>query len=152
MSHVEGDCHSSCTDSSESDSGSETDEQMYYIGVHRVGKGVKPIMADVEIENTSLKMEVDTGCGVSIVSKSFFDKKLKNKVNTERTEIRLKTFTGEVIPVVGKCQVNVTYQGKTERLPLIIVKNEGPALFGRDWLMKIPLRWEEIKSQTSCSL
>ena len=25
------------------------------------------------------------------------------------------------------------------------MKNEGPALFGRDWLMKIPLRWEEIK-------
>ena len=41
--------------------------------------------------------------------------------------------------------MNVTYQGKTERLPLIIVKNEGPALFGRDWLMKLPLRWEEIK-------
>ena len=110
VSHVEGDesnSHSSCTDSS--DSGSESDEQMYYIGVHEVGKGVKPIMADVEIENTSLQMEVDTGCGVSIVSKSFFDRELKKKVNAERTDIRLKTFTGEVIPVIGKCQVNVTY-------------------------------------------
>ena len=144
VSHVEGNESNSHSSSESSDTEPHTDDQMYYIGVHRVGKGVKPIMADVEIENTSIQMEVDTGCGVSIVSKSFYDRELKEKVGIEKTDIKLKTFTGEVIPVVGKCRVHVTCQGRTEKLPLIVVKNKGPALLGRDWLMKIPLRWEEM--------
>ena len=105
---------------------------------------MKPIMVDVEIEDTTLSMEVDTGCGVSIVSQSVYEKNFKQKVKVDKCDIKLKTFTRQTIPVMGKCMVNVNYHGKKERLPLIIVKNEGPTLLGRDWLWEIPLRWKEI--------
>ncbi|XP_030850652.1 uncharacterized protein K02A2.6-like [Strongylocentrotus purpuratus] len=143
VSHVEGDqSESGSVECSESNT--DDDDNVYYIGVHKVGKGVKPIMVDVEIEDTTLSMELDTGCGVSIVSQSVYEKNFKQKVKVDKCDIKLKTFTRQTIPVMGKCMVNVNYHGKKERLPLIIVKNEGPTLLGRDWLWEIPLRWKEI--------
>ena len=36
--------------------------------------------------------------------------------------------------MLGKVGVNVSFQGKTAKLDLIVVSNEGPTLLGRDWL------------------
>ena len=41
--------------------------------------------------------------------------------------------------------VNVEYNGQQQNLPLFVVKNGGPALFGRQWLDKIKLDWKSIK-------
>ena len=40
--------------------------------------------------------------------------------------------------------MNVTCQGTTYTLPLLVVKEDSPALIGRNWLTKIQLDWRNI--------
>ena len=58
----------------------------------------------------------------------------------------MKTLTGSKIPVEGVCYVDVEVQGqKLCGVPLYVVQGDGPALFGRDWLQKVKLNWQELK-------
>ena len=50
----------------------------------------------------------------------------------------------EPIPVTGSIQVNVMYKDQSAKLPMVIVKGEGPTLFGGNWLTEIALDWKEI--------
>ena len=60
---------------------------------------------------------------------------------------RLKTYTGDEIPVLGECQSAVRYKGRTPvMLRMIVVKGDGPSLLGRDWLKHLKLDWSEIFS------
>ena len=36
--------------------------------------------------------------------------------------------------VLGEATVQVSYQNQEKKLPLIIIADEGPRLFGRNWL------------------
>ena len=45
--------------------------------------------------------------------------------------------------MVGKVDVEVQYQGQQAKLPLIVVE-DGPSLFGRNWLSAICLDWKLI--------
>lgn len=61
------------------------------------------------------------------------------------TKAILKTYTGDIIPVVGSCEVEVEYKGNNPvTLEGIIVKGSLPNLLGRDWLKEIKLNWSEI--------
>ena len=57
---------------------------------------------------------------------------------------KLRTYAGEEIEMVGKIIVTVSYKNVEKEMPPIIVKGDGPSLFGRDWLLHIPLDWKEI--------
>ena len=57
---------------------------------------------------------------------------------------KLRTYAGEEIEVVGNIIVTVSYKNVEKEMPPIIVKGDGPSLFGRDWLLHIPLDWKEF--------
>ena len=40
--------------------------------------------------------------------------------------------------------VSVCYGDQQVTLPLVVIKGNGPSLFGRNWLEKIKLNWPEI--------
>ena len=42
--------------------------------------------------------------------------------------------------------VTVQLNGQEEKLDLLVVPCDGPRLFGRDWLSKLRVNWEEVKS------
>ena len=46
--------------------------------------------------------------------------------------------------MLGKLDVEVMYGNQRETLPLIVVKGNGPILFGRDWLAYLKLDWKAI--------
>ena len=50
---------------------------------------------------------------------------------------------------MGQMKVEVTYGAQRVKLPLILVSDDGPSLFGRDWIIKIQLNWKEIYTVTS---
>eukprot|EP00731_Ephydatia_muelleri_P012303 Em0006g1197a len=61
-----------------------------------------------------------------------------------KTSVLLRTYTGEQLTLVGQVSVNVSYGGKCHRLPLLIVRGNGPSLLGRDWVSVLALKLEEL--------
>ena len=63
----------------------------------------------------------------------------------EASNIRLRSYSNEPIPVVGSVQMKVAYEGQT-------VKGGGPPLLSRNWLQTICLNWTKIHSVLSTGI
>lgn len=130
---------------SESDPGSSS-ESLSCLDLHNVTeKDRKIIWINTEVSGVDLRMELDTGSALSVISEADY-KRLFPKIKLQKTSIMLKTYTGEKVSPKGKMEVDVTYNGKTQQLELYVLKNGGPALFGREWLRRIQLDWNTIKA------
>ena len=108
------------------------------------------IMVPVKVNGVSFSMELDTGASVSIMSEEAWRRRFP-KVPLEASQIKLKTYTIEALKIIGQALVEATYQDQTSKLPLQILKGNGPDLFGRNWLKNIKLNWGSIK-KISCDL
>ena len=91
---------------------------------------------DVSINGIHVDMELDTGASLSILSeKTYQDIAQQTDISPlEESQVTLKTYTGEVIIVLGITKVNARYDTQEQRLCIHVVKGEGPDLMGRDWL------------------
>jgi hypothetical protein len=99
------------------------------------------------MDTTSVSMQVDTGAAVSIIPASLYKKSLQ-MYSLRNTDIKLKSYTGDQIPIVGKLEVPVTYGEQHYMLPVVVAEGDSPALMGRDWLSKLKLNWSTIFSVT----
>ncbi len=106
----------------------------------------RPLEITVLLNEVETQMEVDTGATLSVMSegtyKSLWASNVRPQLNP--TGVRLTTYTGEKIQVLGQISVHVIYHTQKHRLTLQIVPTDGPTLLGRDWLEKIQLDWHEI--------
>ena len=48
--------------------------------------------------------------------------------------VRLKTYSGSPLTVLGQLQVKGKYQDQTANSPIFVIAGDGPSLLGRDWL------------------
>ena len=111
-----------------------------------------PIQVKVGVDDCLIKMEVDTGASVSLMSETLFTELWPGR-SLESTGVRLQSYSREPIPVVGCCYVNLAYNGQTApQMPLIVVRGSGPSLLGRDWLSHIRLDWSQIHHFHTVSL
>ncbi len=97
------------------------------------------------IEGVDLKMELDTGSALSIISYKDY-KDHFNKLKLKRTSVILKTYSGEKIAPIGKLKVRVKCENKRRVLDLYVLKKGGVPLFGHEWLRSIRLNWQSIKA------
>ena len=67
------------------------------------------IWVDLDVDGKPLKMELDTGSAVSIISFDLYQQKF-NRLPLHKTGLSLKTYTGENIMPVGVLKVPVDYQ------------------------------------------
>ena len=93
-------------------------------------------------------MELDTGSAVTLMASDDFRKRFGN-VKLNPADSVLRTYSGDIIEQEGTVLVTVSYNGQLKKLKLCIVKGDGPALFGRDWLSHIKLDWDKIVSVKS---
>ena len=111
-----------------------------------------PITISLTLNGFPATMELDTGASYSVMGESIFRSIMGDSVTIEDcSDISLRTYMGEVLPLVGKVTVSVAYKSQVVSLPLLIVKGEGAALFGRNWLEHIRLDWSAIHSLSSNS-
>ena len=98
------------------------------------GNQVKPLVASLTVEGAELRMEVDTGASLSLISEATYRKLWpKDKApQMESTQIKLRTYTGEELEVLGTINVDVTFKEQLQNLRLVIVAGEGPSLMGRE--------------------
>ena len=105
-----------------------------------------PLLVTVKVEGKySLQMEVDTGASVSLISEATFKKLWTDKTpKLGPTNVTLRSYSGEVIKVLGELNVTVEYGDQEMRLSLLVVTGKGPSLLGRDWLKQLKLKRGEL--------
>jgi hypothetical protein len=101
------------------------------------------IVISPTLDGKPVTMELDTGSAVTLISNRKF-KSLFGNVPLSAPDSTLKTYSGEIIEQVGSRVVTVSYNSQTKKLPIIVVKKDGPSLFGRDWLQHIKVDWNSI--------
>ncbi|CAH3156148.1 unnamed protein product, partial [Pocillopora meandrina] len=94
------------------------------------------IWVDLDVDGKPLKMELDTCMAVSIILFDLYQQKF-NRLILHNTGPSLKTCSRENIMPVGVLNVPVPVPVPLPLLDLYVVKNNGPALLGRDWLYQV---------------
>ena len=61
---------------------------------------------------------------------------------------KLRTYTDELIPVLGIATINVNYHNQCKVLELLVTAGARPTLIDRDWLHDLKL-WEQQKLMTN---
>ena len=96
-------------------------------------KGSPSYQVTLEMSGQPISMEIDTGASLSLISESTY----KSRWPTKRllpTMAKLRTYSGETLPVLGTMQVQVCHNHQLVDLSLVVVRGDGPSLLGRDWL------------------
>ena len=93
------------------------------------------ITSTVKINDTLCKFQIDTGAAVSIISETAFKQLWRREKRPELQEsnIRLKSFTGELIKVLGKIDVMIDHK----RINIYIVPGQVPNIAGRDMISRL---------------
>ena len=118
---------------------------MASLEVNNINHGVvgDVIWVKPKVNGHTLKMELDTGSAISTLPLETYKETFPNTPLVDTTAI-LKTYSGEKVTPEGKILVRVEHNNQVKDLTLYVVKTQGPALFGRDWLHQIQLDWERI--------
>lgn len=139
---------------SEEEFKSDEDENSSYNIINTVSEvnflGSYKFLVVVEINKIPIKMEIDTGAALSTISKNNF---LLNwsKVLLKTTNVKLQTYTGEIIVPYGVIRVQVCYNGKNIQKDLYIIDKNGDSILGRDWIRELPFDWTKINQIESFS-
>ena len=82
-------------------------------------------------------MELDTGAAMTIMSEKQY-RELFPDVALRKSEVLLKTYSGERLPIVGDSVVKVLHNHQFQELVLTVVAGEEPRLLlGKDWLKRL---------------
>ena len=91
-----------------------------------------------KINEISITMELDAGAGVNLISEKTWANKL-NRPDLQHSPSGLQSYPNKPLDVMGSCTVKVKIHGKTNMLPLVVVRGDGISLLGRNWLEKMKL-------------
>ena len=102
------------------------------------------IKVRLEIQRVKMTMELDTGASVSIISSRVYRENFP-EIPLQKSDTTLRAYTGEPIKVLGMFNAEVKCEEQQYSLPLLVEDDDGPSLFGRNWLSSITLDWKSIK-------
>ena len=76
------------------------------------------------VNNVDLKMELDTGTSVSIISEATYNHHWPQgqAPALRESHVKLKTYSGEQVAVKGVVDVTVQYNDQTEQLQLMVAR------------------------------
>ena len=117
-------------------------------------KEADPYLVTVTVDGAILQMEIDTGSALTLISQATFSKLWPEgqSPRLEGTTVRLKTYSGEELEVLGRVVVRVRCGGQVvEDMGLVVVGGGGPSLLGRDWLGRLRLDWREVRKLRATS-
>lgn len=114
-----------------------------------VAEGKEPYCVVIDLHGISTSMEVDTGAAATIISKETFKEinqghSAKKKLEMKPAHVKLRTYTGELVKVLGTVDVVLKYEGQKNQLSTLVVEGSGPSFLGRDWLKEVKLDWKKL--------
>ena len=102
----------------------------------------KPFIQPVLVGQMAINMEIDTGCPVTLLPDSLWKKLGSSKLQS--STLRLRTYTGGKLIILGEFTTPVTINGSTKPMLVMVVEGEGSALLGRNWLLQTQLDWQKV--------
>ena len=103
----------------------------------------EPYVLDITLNNVPVKMELDTGAAVSVISETTYNR-IRGKSPLQPADIRLRTYTGDQIRVLGSAKVQVRYDKIEVCLSVHGVQGSGPNLLGKDWMEPLQVNLKTI--------
>ncbi|XP_062557872.1 uncharacterized protein K02A2.6-like [Armigeres subalbatus] len=102
--------------------------------VASINKINNPCLVQVEIDGKCLKMEVDCGASVSVISKRQYLSKFENPLR--KYSEPLMVVNGNKLKIEGEAMVSVNFNGKEKLMQLLVLDcdNDFHPLLGRTWL------------------
>ena len=121
----------------EAERDSEVPEHETYPIYTMQGTACSSIRVHVTIDSIPVEMEYDTGAAYSLLNEATYKRiASKGKKTLQPPRVRLRTYTGEEIKVLGSFQAEVKCGENREELLMHVVEGTGPNLMGRDSLGK----------------
>ena len=92
---------------------------------------------------------MDSGAAATIINDETYkiiieENLVKNRQQLEVAKVRLRTYTGELVKVIGTLNVIVKYEKQEVELQTLVVEGFVPNLLGRDWLRVLTFNWKEL--------
>ena len=130
--------------SSQSEDQSEEEDEMFVGKIVNVNQISKPEFLNVSVNEKVIKMEIDSGASVTVISRDVYKQNLSN-VKLVKSMSKLEHAGGQKLELLGKLLVNV--KGKNnivKKMSLFVINAKvKTALLGRDWLDFISPKWRE---------
>ena len=108
------------------------------LAVHNGSSKTQPIYATIQINHLPIQMMVDTGSGVTLLSKKVYDKYFLPEALESCEDQRLSSYTDHTIEVIGKVKVSVMYKDRITFANVYVVNNKTNIL-GRDLIQALKL-------------
>ena len=103
----------------------------------------------VKINGVPFKMEIDTGPGVTIMQEEIFLKHWPT-ARIHPSALRLRTWTGAPVAILGYAVVQVNFKGRQQTLALHVGSGKGPLLLGRVWFRALKFAVAHGKRDMCC--
>jgi gag-polyprotein putative aspartyl protease len=104
-------------------------------------KTISENLADSGVNGTEVTFEVDTGTGVTLMTRKVWQ--IIGCPVLTATKLQFRSYSGHRLRILEYCETNVAYQGKQfQSMPAYVVDSTRTSLLGRTWLdrMKLDIR------------
>ena len=103
-------------------------EEMDFLRIKRMSRNVDvenpPIMVGMMMNGKDTSIELDTGAVVTVMSDDEYSKFKSDDLPLKKSNLALKTYTGEIVRPRGIGSVDVDYEGQKCRLPVTVVDGD----------------------------
>ncbi|XP_058814853.1 uncharacterized protein LOC131678636 [Topomyia yanbarensis] len=123
---------------------SVSDDEMDCMLISSINRINEPCFRNVYVDGLRLKMEVDCGAAVSVISLEMYEGDFDH-IPLQRCDKKLAVINGSRLKVEGQIEVKVELNGRTKTVDLIVLRNGSgfTPLLGRDWLDVIVPDWRK---------
>ena len=94
---------------------------------------VPPLMYTLTVNGKAVEFEINSGSGVTIMSRSAAEHLLDQVTYTSSAQ-KLHTYAGHQLEVVGRLSVIASHGRRRRKLSLYVINGARPNLLGRAWL------------------
>ncbi|KAF4532836.1 hypothetical protein B566_EDAN018014 [Ephemera danica] len=99
----------------------------------------EPCLITILINQIPLRMEIDSGSGVSLIGRDIYDSCFRD-IPLHDHQLMLKAWNSSTLPVSGQINVTATLGQKSAELPLLVMATRGPSLLGRQWFAALGIQ------------
>ncbi|CAF1515164.1 unnamed protein product [Adineta ricciae] len=121
--------------------------------VYRVdSKNTMPhaVTMNLQVNDCSTEMELDTGALHTIIDKSTWQKIGCPRI--QPSKLQLRCYGGTILNIMGECLVNVKYDNRSMQLPVVVVQDPRPSLLGLNWIHRLKVDLNRIIFDTDMSV